>query len=169
MANIKSCQLWLCGGTTQVYSTAAQSINKAARCMESPGKTWQNTTLWDHFRSFDKPTDRTRVTTTIIIRGLNTDTVPICCSALIRIIRFNLFRQRLPIHDSFLKIPCFHDSVVLKVFHVKVPQNDIYTVYILAADPHLKICCSRDLPPQKKIFELKKKHSLCNKQYIFKI
>ena len=39
-------------------------------------------------------------------------------------------------------------SVVLKPFHVKDPQNDMY----LATDPHLKIFCSRD-PPEAK-FEL---------------
>ena len=39
-------------------------------------------------------------------------------------------------------------SVVLKPFHVKDPQNDIY----LATDPHLKIFSSRDHPEAK--FEL---------------
>ena len=41
--------------------------------------------------------------------------------------------------------------MVLKPFHVKDPQNYIY----LAADPHLKICCSRDPPPEAEI-ELQK-------------
>lgn len=34
-------------------------------------------------------------------------------------------------------------SVVVKPFHVKDTQTEIY----LAADPKLKICCSRDPPP----------------------
>ena len=43
----------------------------------------------------------------------------------------------------------FHNmsmSVVLNLFHVKDPQNDLN----LAADHHLKICCSRH-PPEAKI------------------
>ena len=36
-------------------------------------------------------------------------------------------------------------SVVLKPFHVKDPQNDIY----LDTDPHLKMFCSRDHPEAK--------------------
>ena len=40
-------------------------------------------------------------------------------------------------------------SVVLKPFHVKDPQNDMY----LATDPHLKILSSREGPPEAK-FEL---------------
>ena len=40
-------------------------------------------------------------------------------------------------------------SVMLKRFHVKDPQNDMY----LATDPHLKIFSSRDPPPEAK-FEL---------------
>ena len=39
-------------------------------------------------------------------------------------------------------------SVVLKLFHVKDPQNDVY----LATDPHLKIFISRD--PPEAIFNL---------------
>ena len=39
-------------------------------------------------------------------------------------------------------------SLVLKPFHVKDPQNDMY----LATDPHLKIFSSRDHPEAK--FEL---------------
>lgn len=37
-------------------------------------------------------------------------------------------------------------SVVVKPFHVKDTQTEIY----LAADPKLKICCSRDPPPEGK-------------------
>ena len=42
------------------------------------------------------------------------------------------------------------------IFHVNNPKNYMY----LAANPHLTICCPRDLP-QKQRFELK--CSLCNK------
>ena len=41
---------------------------------------------------------------------------------------------------------CCYNQWFLDFFHVKDPQNYMY----LAADPHLKICCSRD-PSEAKI------------------
>ena len=49
-------------------------------------------------------------------------------------------------------------SVVLKPFHIKDPQSYMY----LPADPHLKICCSRDPPPEAEIWDTK----VCFKKYI---